>query len=112
LTKSRECALKFGPGYRWCTSQEILNTVEVPSSLTSVAWVRPEFVAYAADGYAMDASGIFQDPYVAMTCRGWFDITNSATGLAVNFHDGASFYLQICGVRLPVTCCGPPLPTP
>lgn len=110
LSRSVACAQDFGPGYRWCTSREFMNTVDVPP-VGGSAWLRPEFISYAADGQAMDASGVTGDPYTQLTCNGWSYVLGGdpPKGLLVTLGTGGSVHITSCENEFPAACCGPPL---
>jgi hypothetical protein len=114
LGYSSACAAEYGPGYRFCTSEEVLNTPDVPA--TGSGWVRPTFVSYAADGLALEISGIVGEPFHGLTCGAWtsnvFDnALQKSRGLAISLLSGGQKYLHDlpCDWTRGAACCGPPL---
>ena len=98
------------PESRMCTSEEVMNTVTIPTVNGNNAWVRPSLqpIATGAGGAAVvgDISG--RDTGISggsdpgdLSCRGWTD--NSFKGLTVNNTGG--FSPQPCTARRPVACC-------
>jgi hypothetical protein len=113
VARSVACQADFGPEARWCTSEEVMNTVDIPDFGplgNDKLWVRPTFVSFAIapDGslFALDASGKRGDPYSLMTCGSW--TSSLGAGLAVR-PGGGGFNLPVCSVPLRSACCGPPL---
>jgi hypothetical protein len=88
------CQSEFADS-RMCTSEEVLNTVDVPMALSGTAWVRP---TYVEGGH--DMSGV-EDSAEHFTCKGWTFDGNK--GLTVN-EDG-KFDTLICSNRFQVACC-------
>lgn len=72
------CQAQFA-GSRMCSSAEVMNTVDVPAGLSSLAWVRPSFVSISGT-QALDASGIY-DSGDDLTCRGWRFADSGHSGL-------------------------------
>ncbi len=95
------------PGSRMCSSEEIVQTVTVPSGLSGGAWVRPTFQPIATQddrGYAIaaDISGLAAFP-TSLTCTGW----------SLPFYHGLSvtaagqFSTSLCEESRAVACCAP-----
>ncbi len=104
---TKACQEDF-PESRMCTSEEVMNTVTIPSITAQNAWVRPAIRSIGTGGVAVlaDASGrdsgiqAGSDPS-DLTCRGWTD--NGFQGLTVTTSGG--FVPQVCTARRPVACC-------
>ena len=78
-------------------SREVLETVDVPTGLSSdAAWVHPSLLGR---GFT-DASGVDHGGPV-LTCEGWFKSTGG--GLTVD-SDGR-FEEISCAVARPIACC-------
>ena len=88
------CQAEFAES-RMCTSEEILNTIDVPADLAGTAWVRP---TYVEGGH--DISGV-EDSAEHYTCKGWTFDGNK--GLTVT-EDG-KFDTLICNNLFQVACC-------
>jgi hypothetical protein len=93
---------------RMCTSEEIVNTQTVPTSLSGPAWVRPTFRAVSAGSstVALDESGVTDSPVDALSCQGWTDNTSNSRGLSVEA-DGSFESNEACDEVLHVACCAP-----
>ena len=95
---------------RACTSEEVMNTVEIPELSAQNAWVRPTLrpiggggIAVLADASGSDsADGNVNSLPGDLTCRGWTR-TNNYNGLTVN--DDGGFLPQSCSGSRPVACC-------
>ena len=108
LAYSAACQTDFGPGHRICTSEELLNTVDLPALAGGPSWIRPTFVPVGGGSVAVfvDMSGaISSSSSVHLTCDGWSYSQSGFTGLTV----GASgeFELLACNAGRTVACCGP-----
>jgi len=107
---TRHCQTEFSDS-RVCTSQEVMDTVAVPGSLTGSAWVRPVFVPVSVARYglqgtiqmALDASGRTGSAPGTLNCNGWSSPSSSARGLVVS--DAGSFSTRACNVTFSVACC-------
>ncbi len=99
MSFSRACAEDF-PGSRWCTSAEILSSVN-PPGFRAVAWVRPVFVLVSGSSF-MDVSGLLA-PAPNFTCDTWS--RTDAVGLVVNAK--GSFSTHPCSVVRTAACCAP-----
>jgi hypothetical protein len=100
------CQAEF-TGSRMCTSEEVMNTVTVPSPLVGSAWVRPTFVPFATGNtqiYAQDASGI-RGNTSDFSCGGWNPAENDQNGMIVD--SNGSFDSFQCDQPYPVACCAP-----
>jgi len=109
------CQEEFGPDARWCTSEEILNTVNWPV-FESNAWVRPTFVP-SNTAQAVDISGVSAPSAGDFTCNGWKAEYPNGTALVLENRGGLrglrrAFSLFESSVAIGFTCCGPPLPAP
>jgi hypothetical protein len=92
---------------RMCTSEEIVNTQTVPTSLAGSAWVRPSFRALAYAGTStkfMDESGLGEYAQTG-TCYGWSS-ANGGGGLALDSSGSFSIHYD-CDLPLSVACCAP-----
>lgn len=106
---TRACQESFEAS-RVCTSEEVMDTVEIPQLGAQNAWVRPSLKPIGTGGPATlaDASGSGsgeagdQSLPGDLTCRGWTR-TNDYSGLTVNNNGG--FLPQVCGAARPVACC-------
>jgi hypothetical protein len=95
---------------RVCTSEEVMNTVEIPELSAQNAWVRPALrpigggsIAVLADASGSDsADGNVNSLPGDLTCRGWTR-TSNYNGLTVNSDGG--FLPQSCSGSRPVACC-------
>lgn len=95
---------------RMCTSEEVMNTVTIPTLTAQNAWVRPALKPIGTGGGAVlaDASGSDSADGNAnslpadLTCRGWTR-TDDYKGLTVN--DDGGFLPQSCSGSRPVACC-------
>ena len=106
------CQAEFEAGSRMCTSEEVLNTVTVPTALSGSAWVRPVYQPFNAEEDStstvttrvLDASGRIAGSTVlrGLSCTGWSD--GGGTGLSV---DGSGRFLTTnnCDDPHPVACC-------
>ena len=105
------CQAELGAVSRMCTSQEVLDTVTVPGSLTGSAWVRPAFVPVSVAVYglqraiqtALDASGLTGSGPGDLNCNGWATAGSSTSGLAVSAT--GSFTKSACNQTIAVACC-------
>ena len=92
------CKVDFGARARFCTSEEVLNTVSPPAVSEGPAWVRPVFVPTSQ---STDASGVTVNATsTQISCEAWGN--PSTTGLVVD-SSGAFNYDQ-CSVARPVAC--------
>ena len=89
------------PGSRWCSSEEVIETTDVPSGLTGSAWVRPAF-AHAGGGNPIDLSGLMNNGD-ALTCRRWGSASLQDKGLSMN--SVGSFTGGTCSTPIAVACC-------
>jgi hypothetical protein len=101
------CQQEF-PLSRMCTSEEIVNTQTVPTSLSGPAWVRPSFRAVGAGAsvIALDESGATASPEDALSCRGWTSFSGTTTGLSMA-SNGSFEIAEGCDEVLSVACCAP-----
>ena len=107
---TRGCQAEFGLS-RMCTSEEVVETVDVPNVATSdPAWVRPTFEpvsagpgGISASRVVADVSGIHADFPRELSCEGWH---SSGTGLAVD-GDGRFGKLSCTNAPRPLACCAP-----
>jgi hypothetical protein len=106
FTYTAACQAEF-PGSRFCTSEEVLNTVSVPLGLSGDAWVRPVFVPFGMNAGGMivlDTSGRDHTGLSRLSCFGWSP--GGGLGLIVSAVGGFSF--GHCGTPRAVACCGAP----
>ena len=99
------CQAEF-PDSRMCTSQEVMETVTVPGSLTGSAWVRPVFVPLGTGAViiaARDISGVVVGSGIDLACDGWRSRSLSQRGLAVSAT--GSFASSACDQAFGVACC-------
>jgi hypothetical protein len=111
LARTAACEVDYGPGARWCSSREIVESTEAPP-VDSIAWARSAGVAviaptaYASGGVYDTASGAhvygLTDPHF-MKCDGWSTTNGDFRGLAVE--PGGSFRAWGCDNVYPVACC-------
>jgi hypothetical protein len=90
------CQAKFGPDTRMCTSNDVMNTLNIPGGMSGEAWVRPVSV----DG-TVDASGI--SSVSGLNCTLWNSSSGSASGLVTN--GNGWFWVRACDSHLAVACC-------
>ena len=95
------CKADFGPRARFCSSEEVLNTVSPPAVSGGPAWVRPVLMPYW-DATTADASGVTASPE-KLTCEGWLLSTSSSRGLTVT--SSGVFIRESCSASRPVACC-------
>ena len=101
MSFSRACAADF-PGSRWCTSAEVLSSVN-PPGFRAVAWVRAVFVLVSESSF-MDVSGLLA-PAPDFTCDTWSISRTDAVGLVV---DGRGiFRTHRCSSVRTAACCAP-----
>ena len=108
LTYSVACQTDFGPGHRMCTSEELLDTVDLPTLTGGPSWVRPTFVPAGGGSSAVfvDISGVSSASNSSLfACNGWISANSAFTGLTVDA--GGSFDLLACNASRTVACCGP-----
>ena len=108
------CQSDFDAATRMCTSDEVMETVVVPTSLSGDAWVRPQFAPFSATGsgnavVAHDSSGVTKSGAITssgvLSCSGWSQSTTSA-GLIVD--SVGRFSTKPCNMGLAsVACCAP-----
>lgn len=103
------------PNSRMCTSEEVMNTVSVPTLpvVETWAWVRPVLNGPSYEGPTSaqtlyDASGIGpanmpNSVSVLLNCVGWSTGTSGNLGLVVNQNGG--FRTKGCSTPKPVACC-------
>ena len=65
---TRACDAEF-PSSRWCTSAEVLDSVNLPA-LSGEAWVRGAFVGASGSGSPLDVTGL-AFPSATFTCGSW-----------------------------------------
>lgn len=94
---TQACQAEF-TGSRFCTTEEVMDTVTVPGGLVGDAWVRPVFAPTGQPGL-LDASGI-----LVLTCEGWLNA--ESVGIAVT-PTGGFLNNMPCSVARPVACCAP-----
>ncbi len=94
------CQAEF-PASRMCTSQEVLETVTVPTNLIGDAWVRPSYEP--SPEVQLDASGVATN-VILPTCGSWTASVNGPTGLTVDSVGGFRAN-QLCAVARAVACC-------
>jgi hypothetical protein len=95
---------------RMCTSEEVMDTVIVPSLPNgTTAWVRPSIKPVASGDLtiSMDASGADStlnngSDTADLTCMGWNQRDN-VRGLTVN--DSGGFSTQPCDFQRRIACC-------
>jgi hypothetical protein len=104
LTYSAACQADFGPGHRMCTSEEILNTVELPALTGGPSWVRPTFAPVGGLALVVDMSGVGENSTALLSCQGWNDANSAFKGVTVDA--GGSFELLGCNGSRTVACCG------
>jgi hypothetical protein len=106
LTFTQACQADFGPGHRMCTSEEILNTVDLPTLAGGPSWVRPVFAPVAGGvGFIVDMSGVGENSQALLSCQGWNDANSAYRGVTVDA--GGSFELLGCNGGRTIACCGP-----
>lgn len=104
---TQACQQEF-PGTRFCSSQEVVRTIAVPSGLSGSAWVLTSGGVGLGTGVLVDASGAIGSGN-NLSCEGWLIGVGNQTGLAVDFGVSAgSFSLQLCSEARKVACCGWP----
>ena len=92
------CQAEFAES-RFCTSEEVINTTDVPVGLIGSAWVRPKFKPTGSTSN-VDESGA-RGGILQMSCAGW---TNEfREGLTVS--DVGGFIEGQCTTPRPVACC-------
>ena len=117
------CQEKFGPGYRMCTTEEVMNTVVLPPwEAAGTGWVRPTFVPSVGGDPpqvgGLDVSGLASNIPRNMSCDSWTSntsVTGANFGLTVSYTPPVALgriSSTICTADRSVACCGPPLPTP
>ena len=95
------CQAEFTADSRMCMSQEILETVDVPTGLSGEAWVQPTFA-----GERLDASGAFTSSGAStLTCGlvPTWGRANDRNGLIVD--STGSFRLRACSNAFSLACC-------
>ena len=96
------CQAEF-PDSRMCTTQEVVETVVVPSLSGPDAWVRPVFIMDPETGrYAETISGEVGTAQI-LNCSGWKIGVAGQRGFAATAT--GSFELRGCFEALPVACC-------
>ncbi len=103
---TRGCGAEF-PSSRMCRSEEILETVAIPTDLAGTVWVQPSIVAGGAQ-FALnlaDASGISNNSqqFSCNSSQSWSNLSSS--GLVVDFEGRIGF--QSCSTARGVSCCAP-----
>jgi hypothetical protein len=105
------CQANFGPDARWCTSEEILKTINWPPLVEGSGWVRPTFVP-SNTGEAVDMSGVSALSAADLTCDGWALNSPATSGLAFGLVGAGLRFRKVAGGGGGqfAACCGPPLP--
>jgi hypothetical protein len=104
-----------------CTSEEVLNTVAVPSPAnwqTTIAFVRPIPMAFGIHTSTnllliADSSGVPAVQPEALTCAAWRRTTGGITGLTVEMPEAGRegiFDFRFCDSPAGVACCAPVSP--
>jgi hypothetical protein len=98
------CRAEF-PGSRFCTSEEVINTFDVPTDLSGLAWLRPVFVPISTTNatFIHDISGESTNTAGYLSCDGW---QNPGLGGLVISASG-QFSTSSCSTPNPVACCAP-----
>ena len=94
------CQAEF-PESRMCSSQEILSTTVLPSSLSGKAWVQPTILPGDVNN-VIDASGVRSNVF-GISCDGWSTI--GFTGLTVDGGGSFNSSLAACVIPRSVSCC-------
>ena len=104
LAFTQTCQAEF-PGSRWCSSEEILSTRNVPDLSTAgsdQAWTRPSIIGGPnAAGEVLDASGVPGALPSTLSCTGYNAPDTSALTALVR----GGFSTDPCSVRHSVACC-------
>jgi hypothetical protein len=106
LTDTAACQTEFGPGRRMCTSEELMNTVDLPPLTGGPSWIRPKFVP-VGNGSSVAVSGDISGPVRqsrGLSCNGWINASSVVGGLVVL--DGGQFNVVDCNGINTIACCG------
>lgn len=95
------CQAEF-PGSRMCTSAEVVETTNVPATLSGEAWVRPSIKA-ANGGLVFDESGVAEAWITG--CQGWSSTSSTNGFLGLTVDDAGRFRDADCAPPRPVSCC-------
>ena len=99
------CKVDFDTRARFCSSEEVLNTVSPPAVAGGPAWVRPVFMPYGTSR-STDASGATAGTPRDLSCGGW---RGAAPGIppirGLTATSSGVFNSEVCSVARPVACC-------
>ena len=116
LTMTQGCQVEFGEHARMCNTVEIMETVNIPSSVmarsTTYAWVRPVLVPgsfYDTDASGLSTEGPSGSWLLHLSCKGWrfhSVLGVSLTGMTVRGgYRAGGFSLDDCPSHREVACC-------
>jgi hypothetical protein len=90
-----------------CTSEELMNTVDLPPLTGGPSWIRPTFVPVGSGtsvAVSSDISGHVRQSS-GLSCNGWINGSSTVGGLVVL--DGGGFNVVDCSGIYTIACCGP-----
>jgi hypothetical protein len=98
---TRACGAEFLSS-RWCTSAEILDTVNLPA-LSGEAWVRGIYVGHSISSWVLDVASGFGNSAAYFTCGDW----KGTAGRGFTVSATGTFGIMGCTGPRSVACCAP-----